>query len=251
LPGYIITLKGDTIKGLINYKNWERSPERISFINQQTKESYLFNSLQIKEFQVKDEIYVGTAVDAEVSVTYANGIDNSSSLNIASVPAFLQTLVRGPKSLYSFVNRNGKQQFYIKKDSVYELLMYNKYQTVNNQVNVIAENKMYYGQLSLYLQDCPGISRKLETTEYNSQSLKSLFLYYYESKNEAITFNKEIEKVKVDFVALAGISLTSLYFTGINHESIIATDFNRSTNFTGGISFDLHQPRNNGKWSLI
>ncbi len=30
-PGYIVGLKGDTLHGFINYRNWERNPDKISF----------------------------------------------------------------------------------------------------------------------------------------------------------------------------------------------------------------------------
>jgi len=33
-PGYIITLKNDTVNGYIDYKNWDKNPDKILFKKQ-------------------------------------------------------------------------------------------------------------------------------------------------------------------------------------------------------------------------
>jgi len=32
-PGYVITVKGDTVHGFIDYKEWDKNPKNISFKN--------------------------------------------------------------------------------------------------------------------------------------------------------------------------------------------------------------------------
>jgi hypothetical protein len=32
-PGYVVTLKGDTLRGFIDYKEWIKNPKYISFKN--------------------------------------------------------------------------------------------------------------------------------------------------------------------------------------------------------------------------
>jgi len=94
-------------------------------------------------------------------------------LNIETATTFLQTIIKGKKSLYFYRNKIGKDQFYIRQDSGYNLLVYKKYFKIQDGEKGIAANNKFLGQLSFYLQECPSIQSKLKSTVYTKKSLET------------------------------------------------------------------------------
>jgi len=148
------------------------------------------------------------------------------------------------------MNKFGKQQFYIKNDSVYELLVEKKYLKRSDGTAGMIENKKFLGQLSVYLQDCPKIQSKLKNTIYSKTSMEHLFLFFYDCTKSEISFKKETEKTSLQIGILAGLSMTTLKFKSADFAYLVNADYNRSTNFSGGLYFDVVLPRNHGKWSI-
>jgi hypothetical protein len=190
-----------------------------------------------------------------------NKLTYDSELKIVIDTIFLQAMVRGVKSLYSYVNSSGREQFYIKRDSEFELLIYKKYlgeqasagglnKAVGGKDVVILTNRRYLGQASSYLQDCPSIQSKLKNTQYAKKSLERLFLSYYACTNSGIEFQKKREKTISEFGILGGVSFTSIKFDGSGFEYILETDYKPAINFSGGLFLNLVLPRNNRKWSI-
>lgn len=247
LSGYIINLKEDTIKGFIDYRNWEKNPHTISFRKEAGGEKVIYSPLDITMFGVKDEIYVGAVVKAETSPIKINSLKPSSKLRTKLDTTFLQVLVRGQKSLY--LNRNyGKEHFYIKQGSNYKLLKYKRY-LIQNQVR---ENNSYIGQLRIYLSDCPNIQSKLRNTKYNKNDLMDLFHSYYNNSSFKMDYEKEIEKLSLEFGVLAGVSISHLQFNSLLDDWYYLTDIDypESTNLSAGLNLNIVLPRNQRKWSI-
>lgn len=252
LPGYIILLKGDTIHGFIDYRNRERNPDKIFFKEKLSDSKTKYAPLDIKEFGVPDEIYESAIVKTEISSLNANELEFNAELKIEIDTTFLQTMIQGVKCLYLYRNKFDNDQYYIKKDISYELLVYKKYLENQEGIKVVTENKRYRGQLSLYLYDCPTIQSKLENTKYEKKSLEDIFLFYYNCTQSGIKFQKKTEKISTEIGILAGMSLTYLKFSSQfkTFAYLINTDFHQSVNFPIGLFIELILPRNQRKWSI-
>ena len=252
LPGYIIRLNGDTIKGFIDYRNWETNPDKISFKEKLSSDKAVYTANDIMQFNVKDESYESALIETEVSPEKLNELETNNTLNFESEVAFLQTMIKGSKSLYYYKSKMGKDQFYIKHDTGYELLTYKKYLVSQNGGSAVAENKKYLGQLSLYLSDCLIIQTKLKNTEYNKATLLKLFHFYYDYTHTGIKFLKEAEKIKTEFGLLGGLSTTSLKFKSgsVAFNYLTNTIYTTATNFEAGLFLNVVIPRNNGKLSI-
>ncbi len=249
LPGYVISSKGDTVKGLIDYRNWINNPEKI-FFKTDVGSASVFKPIDIKEFKVLDEIYVSGIVEIEVSKTDTKKLDFNSSFQIETDTVFLQTMIRGEKSLYFFENSQGVRNFYIKRNSDFDLLKYKKYLIKQGQNTAVAENKKYVNQLSVYLNACASIQSELGKTEYKHKDLENLFNSYYECGASEIEFQKKREDINTEFGILTGLSLTSLNFKSESIAYLDETNFSKSLNFTAGVFIDIIFPRSNNKWSL-
>lgn len=247
LPGYIVTLPGDTVRGFIDYQNWETNPKRIAFKEIDGRVTR-YGPIQIKGFAVADEKYVGAVINSE---DVANVSLYNPNIIAKTDTTFLQTMVSGPKSLYSYVPANGRELFYMGTDSVPALLVYKPYFKSVNGLDVQVENKRYIGQLTVYLADCPSVQHSLQRQEYQKKKLEKLFLEYYkECKSSEIKFHRKTESIRARLEFFLGASSTSLKLSGGdgNFDGLTSTKFSNSFNTTGGVAVDLLMQRNNQKW---
>ena len=250
MSGSLIDLNGDSIMGYIDYQNWRRNPDKINFMHKTDSIRFTLTPMDIKEFTVSDENYVSSVIKTEISPDEADKLSYNNELKLEIDTVFLQVMIKGKKSLYFCENRYGKEQFYFKTDSSYELLVYKRYLKKQNGNNLIIENELYKGQLSAYLQDCPEIQAKLRTAQYNKMSMEKLFDFYYTKTESEINFQKSTEKLKAEFGMLAGATISTLKFHTYNFPYLENTDYGQSLNFSTGLFFDLISPRDNGKLSI-
>ena len=194
LQGYLISLKGDTIHGFINYRNWEKNPNEISFKEKIGDTHVNYSPINIKGFSVLDEKYESAIIETEITPNNTKDLNWDSELKIRIDTIFLQTMIVGRKSLYLYMNNIGNEQFYIKEDTTYKLLIHKKYLKLQDGLTVIADNNIYKGQLYTYLSDCSSIKPKMKELEYRKKSMENLFQYYYANTNSEIKFQKKNRK---------------------------------------------------------
>jgi hypothetical protein len=138
IPGYIIELEGDTAHGFIDFKNWKINPDHIFFKKNPDTDKTEFSAVQIRGFCVNGEIYESAIVETEISPANKNFLQYDAALYFRTDTVFLQAIFIGPKSLYFYLTRDKKEQFYIKEDSNYTLLIYKRY-LIEDQ----SDNKIY------------------------------------------------------------------------------------------------------------
>ncbi len=185
LPGYVINTNGDTLKGFIDYRNWDRNPSEINFKSELENGNRAFTPLDIIEFGVHDEIYIGRIIDIETSPEMPKREKPDSELHLRLDTVFLQALYIGEKSLYHYRLNDGKDLFYISQNSDLELLVYKKYlkklqreeATTIDQIGhySVLKNNKYRGQLILYFDDYPIIKERISSTTYTKESIIKLF----------------------------------------------------------------------------
>jgi hypothetical protein len=253
--GYVVNIEGDTLRGKIDYRNWEKNPKKITFQYGDSSGPNEFAPADLISFAVMDEIYVSALVETEVSSSNTNQLDNTARLETIQEQVFLQTLIKGEKSLYLNVNSFSKENFYIKDGDRFLLLTYKKYNAEKLEGgytrSYVAENKMYQGQLSVYLQDCPSMKKATQSVLYKKESLKRLFESYYDCIGEPLEFSKRDEKTFVKWGVLAGVSATSLRFDSEFHPNLTNPDYGTSINPTFGGSMDIIFARNLNKWAMV
>ncbi len=212
LPGIIVKLKGDTLRGFINYQNSEKNPLNIYFRSDMNHEPDIFSPQEVQSFMVANEIYISATVSINEGFYGTQELGNSPEIVLQTGTVFLQVLVKGNKSLYYLKDSKGREQFYVELDSRYELLIYHKYlKNLTNSgdiagANTITEDKRYIGQLSYYLSDCPKIQSSLRNLKLSKQNMVKLFRQYYECMNANAEYEKKSDETKADFGAIGGLS---------------------------------------------
>jgi len=266
IPGSIFSLSGDTIKGLIDYRNWSKNPLSISFKEPGSGTITTHTPKTIRGFSVNNDLYISAEVDAEASPYKTDQLTYVSEVILRKDIAFLQAMIQGSKSLYSYLDMKGNQHYYIKQWPDFELLVHKKYlkenptKTINDYTKpivLIAENNNYKGQLILYFQDCPTIQSKIKATTYTQQSLLLLFKTYQkcnqgdEKKSENPTYTYSGEKLSFQFGVSAAPLLATIKLTSspdINYISDV--DYPVKPGFAGGLFMDVVFPRSQGKYSV-
>lgn len=250
LKGYVLNTLKDTVKGFINYHEWEKNPEKIKFKSSMEGKPETFRPLQILEFGVSDEIYVTAIVHSENSPHITNELDYDSRLKLKTDTVFLQSLVRGPKSLYYLKNKFGNDNLYIGTNTGFVLLEYKKYLKKHEGKRVVAQNNNYKGQLIYYLNGCPSLSAKINSLPYKPKSMTRIFKQYYGCTPAEIAFIRQTPQPKLEFGILAGASSTTIELHSAGQEELTGADFGVSNDFLGGLYLNLVLPRNREKWSL-
>jgi hypothetical protein len=258
LPGTIVKLKGDTLRGFINYQNSEKNPLNIYFRMDMNHEPDIFSPQEVQSFRVADEIYISATVSLNEGFYRTQDLGNSPEVSLVTGTVFLQTLVRGNKSLYYLKDSEGREQFYVELDSRYELLIYHKYlKNLTNSgdiagANSITEDKRYIGQLAYYLKDCPDLQSSLRNLKFSKQSMVKLFRQYYECMNANAEYENKSDETKVEFGVFGGLSLTSLKFDASegSFDEIVKSDFPVSPSVAFGVFLNKKLSRNLGRFSL-
>jgi hypothetical protein len=250
LSGYVIKPDGDTIFGLVDYKNWGYNPNRIKFRTESESNPVIYKPTDIIEFSVNNEKYISGIIDSETSPTRAAQLTEDPTINLVAVTAFVQAIVQGDKGLYYYKDNKGKENFYIKQDGTFELLVHKKYLKIQDRKKVIVDNNRFIGQLAIYLNDCSSIQSKLNKTTYSWKSLNNLFQFYYKCSQSGPVFQVKKEKVSTEFGALAGVTLSSLKFRSDYFTYLVEAEYDQSVNFAAGVFFDIILPRNQRKWSI-
>ncbi len=251
--GFIITKNNDTIRGFIDYKNWDINPKGIKFKKNANDKATYYPAGSIAQFNTEGEIYVSAIVKIEQSPYKINELTLSPELVFKTDTVFLRAVIISDKGLYYLKDKMGKESYYIKQGNDYVWLIYSKYLRKNKQgKQQLAVNNKYIGQLILYFKDCKNLNQTLSNTTYTLSSLTKAFERYNNCTNSKVIYQPKKEKVKLNFSVLAGVSFTKLKFKGDNNAEKYFTDVNypMSTNFTGGVALEIVIPRNFGRWSL-
>lgn len=149
-PGYVVNLKGDTIKGYVDYQEWDANPDVVSFKKTSAEQSVKYGTSDISAFGI-DKLEAFTRYSGRIStnqvdpnyvVTDAES-EADTSFRVAAV--FLKVLEKGSRiALYSYKD-NLKIRFYVgeapdytPKELIYRLTRTHTEKTYQKQLSAAA-----------------------------------------------------------------------------------------------------------------
>lgn len=256
LEGYIIKVNNDTLKGWIDYQNWQKSPNKVNFkqdISEVKFEEY--RPYQIKGFYVKqpNEFYFSFIGDVNSFINKVEKFTSNPQMTLRKDTTFMLLLVKGKADLYSYNDAKDQLHLFISKEypEIEELINYS-YRTKKDKVRPI---KKYLNQLSLYFKDCPAIVEQLNNLKYNENEMIDIFNRYNACiSGENSTYQKNKENWKLKFGVVGGVSLTNVDFSGnatsFNFQEVIKSDFKNSFDYVFGANLFFLIPRNRQKWEI-
>jgi hypothetical protein len=174
-----VAIQKDTIKGLIDYQNWDKTPKAIVFKAVSDSKETIYTPNNIQSFSVAGERYVSGIVTIDESPYRDNELSESEKPKYKTDKVFLQVLINGEKTLYYLKDENLKVHFFIGQNGIYETLVFIKYLNNIGGDSFIQTKEIFKGQLNIYLQDCPSIQKKISNVSYSKDDLTRLFKEYY------------------------------------------------------------------------
>jgi hypothetical protein len=242
---YIIKLSGDTVKGFVKIREKIKNPSRVYYSQVEGSTEEIYTPFQVKGFSDGGESYESALVQIDKN-SDGTALANSAEFSFYQDSVFLKVLVRGPKSLLYLRDREGREHFYIWRDGKYELLLYKTYLKTDQDKTYSVGVKTYINQLSTYFSDNSSLQKKIVNTEFAYNKLVDLFNKYYSHSKTTPTIAGAKLKTKFEVGLIGGMSNTKTNLSGGRYN--ITESNSASTDFTGGISGDLHLP---GRLNLI
>lgn len=216
-PGYIVTLNGDTTKGIIDYKEWNQNPGEITFKTTEQAAAQQYSPDNIKAFGIDHtdhyQKYTGPITTGTVDLgDLSSGIDSS----FTTAKVFLRILTSGKNlTLYNYKDKIKTRYFIADKNSApVELRRY--VYLDNKQQGKIREYNFYTQQLLAfaikYAPDNTALTESINKVAYRATDLEAVILKFNGNINK---YNTSSESGSgTEFFIGVGANMTNAAFTG-------------------------------------
>lgn len=217
-PGYIITIKGETIKGFINEKEWDSNPETISFkasASSSSVNNYTANDVRYFEItnSVAYERYSGPVSNDETNIAR---LPTGKDTSVKQRTVFLKVQQKGDKvTLYSFTD-DIKTRYFITDHAAgttYELI-YRMYYIPELGVATHSDNEyvpQLYNLAAKYNPSSDELKQEIEKASYKTPVLRKISRMI----NNMMADNTHYEtQSSFDFFVGAGVSANKFKFGG-------------------------------------
>lgn len=249
--GYFIKSDGERVECLIRNSEWKDNPSEFEYRMAENAEIQKGDLKTVKEFGVYD---VSKYLRAEVDLDRSS--DNVADLNTNRNPKyeretlFLNVLIEGDASLYSYVSGNLFRFFYSMSDGEIKPLIYKRYLAINDKGEQrIAKNEQYKSQLRTDLQCDLALSDKIRNLDYKSNILIGFFKEYNNCKNSEIVEFTGKGKTVFHLSIRPRMNSTSMRYVNRTDKSL-DIPFENKTGFSAGIEIEMLLPFNKGKWAI-
>jgi hypothetical protein len=213
-PGYVVTLKGDTLHGFIDYQGWDSNPEAISFkpaINERKPQKFTVSNI---DFFSVDGMASYKKYTCSVSMDVINiahlGINRDTSFQIETI--FLKILQKGKNvALYEYTD-GLKTRFYIGEAPDYTPieLVFRLYENVEANGTTVNENtylKQLFALANKYSVLDDDLTRTLQSANYAEPDLLEIVSKINNiSRSEYV--KKYAERGKLIFYVGVGLNIT-------------------------------------------
>lgn len=182
-PGYVVTSKGDTLRGFIDYREWNSNPSSVYFKTAIPDKEKKYLPAEVRLFSI-DGLETYRQYSGPVSMDYTDPghLSNSRDTSFRIETVFLKVLQKGNKlALYSFAD-DIKLRFFIAetpeynpKELGYKLYFNYDAQTANGQKGATVNENTYMRQLfalaNKYQVQSNDIQWQIEHAGYNKDDL--------------------------------------------------------------------------------
>jgi len=219
-PGYVVNTKGDTLKGFIDFRDWDLSPTSIKFKTTAADNApRKFTNKEIIFFDVEGSSFQKYAGPISTDIVDPNKISNGRDTSFKIDTVFIQILQKGKNvNLYSYTD-DVKTRFYIGEAPDYaikelEYRLYYNYSgnDVNGQKGVTVNENTYKKQLfalaNKYNVLDDHLTEFLQKAEYSKSDLLSV-VSKINKVSESEYEQKYADHAKANFYVGAGLNVFS------------------------------------------
>lgn len=258
VPGTIITLRNDSLKGFIDFRNWYQSPGEIVFkgslsdANEQRFKPEDINGFRVAEPDVE---YVSRKLRIDVTRQDIKSLNETVERTVQDTPVFLMKIVTGPYNLYEYIDPFSRVHYVYDASGIpaTELEYIQQYIERSSGSGIFTDER-YKEQLAVLFADNAELSEKAGKASYREASLKKLFLAYNNYKAPAsgtpqpVTVQKK-KHLPVTYGIMAGMAFNSYPFSGAAF--IGQGEYENTSSPIGGIWTDVPLGRNGRNVSFV
>ncbi|CAA9244508.1 MAG: hypothetical protein AVDCRST_MAG56-1652 [uncultured Cytophagales bacterium] len=249
VEGYVVNNAGDTLRGLIDDKNWRMNPEAIQFRRNAEERPVTYTPADISAFHLlSGEYYRSKVVQYDQSPVALAELGNSSDPKWQRDTLFLKVEVSGKATLYFLQQKNNKQNFFLETGGAgAEELLNVKYFRFQNGDKHAVTSQQYKSQLRNRLGDCNALGTKFYEVEYDLKSFRNVIEQYNRcGGQEQPSVRRDKDRGKTfEFGLVAGVHVTRLKFSSeeLAYSDLTAGTYAKRVNEVAGLSLDLVFPR--------
>ena len=218
-PGYVVTLKGDTVHGFVEYKNWGNNPEKINFKKEfQTIKAESYSKQDIMSFAAKGyPTYRLFAVAVSLAPVANNSLLKGIDTLYKTETVFLKEISVGINvTLYKYTD-DIKERFYVAEHNEEPIeLIYRVYLTNRDDESVSVTQRRYKQQLlnlaTTYQPQDVRLKRDIEIADYSSD-LERIVTELNDSKASGV-FARHDHENRIRFFAGTGVNSSMVKIDG-------------------------------------
>jgi hypothetical protein len=243
--GTIIKDLNDSISGLIDFREFAKTPNRLTFKKTATAEKQYFSPGQIVGFTIKKgNLTYETALvkinsekfNFESARIYPSITDALADTRWRMDTLFLLTLNRGKINLFEYLDAYGESHFFVQKDNrAFETLVNIQAKLNTNGILKVVGVGEYKSQLKLLFEDCPSMNLQPKKIGYKRDVLSK----WVEEYNQCVlnsTYFKNPRQFRAHFYATLGVSTYKLKLRDFYENP---ENFSTSPKPTGGIGVSI------------
>ncbi|AEE19656.1 outer membrane protein with beta-barrel domain [Dokdonia sp. Hel_I_63] len=249
VKGYFIENNNNKIECLIKDNDWNNNPENFQYKLSKDSKSLTGDISTVKEFMILNSSkYVRATVKIDMSSASADFLDKSRAPIFETKTLFLNILVEGNTSLYSYKNGTITRYFYSKSGAEIKQLVYKKFLTTTGKIST---NTQYKQQLKTEISCPENATSSPENVSYNKSSLIGYFIEHNECNNYSFkNYNTETKGKVINLSIRPRINNSSFSISNPG-ATVKKADLGSKTNFGIGLELELILPTNNNKWAFV
>lgn len=232
--GYIVTIAGDSIFGLIDYREGFKPYHTCTFKSRSSSNAISYTPDQVHSYgfpgdKVFESRHIRLTAEPEKTV-------------------FLELLVDGIVSLYKF-----EKSFWIEKEDHQLLQLTNETEEAYvNGVKVVKSTNHHIGTLNSLMFDCPDLRNRIYRIRLVEKDLTKLVDDYHKCKGKpAITYKATKKWITAAMGITAGFNVSIIRFkTDLPGYDHLLRSFDLAMSPAIGLSLDVKAPRSSERFSL-
>jgi hypothetical protein len=254
--GYIINTQSDTLRGTIEYLNWNANPEFINFQAHNSPNVSTLRPGDILGFSVLNEVYLSRQVEYDSSTRVMKNLSIHGDFEMKEEHVFLRVLSYRPDvSLLMLKGRQDRTNFFVETREGTLWLKYKKYSNQSTSTAYVSEKTVYRGQLLSLLASCDNLENKIRNLRYEQKSMLKVFDSYYQCTGSEHLLFKDADKTVFEVGLTGGLTNTQVTFgtSSLNMEifyHLAGQSFAVSRTPSFGAFVNIRIPRTRYRWSI-
>jgi len=248
VKGQVTLNDGSVLTGLIDYRDWKRTPNQIAFKNSVTSDLISYKPEQLMSFSVQDDKYISRLVMLDVTEQRIQKMDFRDEAKLKEKHIFLNVLVVGEIDLYAYQDMR-QHLFVMKNNDKMRELIYRK-KLAKNNVDIF-EYKKYIGQLKLLTKDCESVKIN-DKINFKRQAIAKVIREYNNCNQDDSTqeyFKKESSNESNLFVFVGASNSTLRIQSDDFYMKNFVADESKQ-NFKFGLAYEFVLGKSLKRWSI-